>query len=99
MLVQQLSFLTKGKYKYDMGGDSNTIDNRDAFKKADYGLAVGTGLELNTLVFGSCNSYWCLSYFCVTLYPDNSTNYLFEEIVFIVYEPKLLIQCGQNIIV
>lgn len=45
----QLSILTKGKYKYDMGGDNNTIDNRDAFKKVDYGLAVGTGIELNTI--------------------------------------------------
>ncbi|WPP53040.1 porin family protein [Catalinimonas niigatensis] len=46
----QLSFLTKGKYKYDRGGDNNTIDNRDAFNKVDYGLVVGTGIGWDNLV-------------------------------------------------
>lgn len=46
----QLSFLTKGKYKYDRGGDNNTIVNRDAFNKVDYGLAVGTGIGFANLV-------------------------------------------------
>ncbi len=44
----QVSFMTKGKYKYD-AGDNTVYDNRDAFKAVDYGVAAGIGVQLATL--------------------------------------------------